>query len=254
MICTLDIGNSHIYTIIYNRDKEIQFEKRTPTKRENDKQFYLDFFSDIKEKTNDSIEIVIIACVVPSILDTVMASADELFHCPVHSINASNVDLVIHLDDPNELGADFIAGAYAAINKYDMPVIIIDMGTASKKSVVTHNHHFLGGIIQPGVAQQAKILNQNIPHLPKIELKVPDRVIGHNTIECIQSGITHGALLGLIGMAKQVEKELGEPAKIILTGGYINLYNHLYGYEFNPYLINEGLYYLALERMYHENK
>ena len=247
MICTLDIGNSHIYTIVYNKEKEWVLEYRTEALRENDKDFYLDFFINLSNDMNLIIEIVMISCVVPSILETVLESAKAAYHCPVVSVNSSNTDLKIHLDNPNELGADFIAGAYGAIYQYDVPVIIIDMGTASKISVVGHNHEFLGGIIQPGVAQQARILNQNIPHLPKIELDVPEKVIGNSTIQCIQSGILHGAFLGLIEMAKQIEKEHNEPAKNLLTGGYINLYNNHYGYEFNPYLLNEGLYILALE-------
>lgn len=249
MICTLDIGNSHIYTIVYDQNKTIVLEDRTETLRENNSEFYQNFFKKQKEAIGQNVEIVMISCVVPSILETVMEAADSIYHCPVISINPNNVDLTIHLDNPNELGADFISGTYGAIAQYEMPVIIIDMGTASKISVVGHDHHFLGGIIQPGVGQQAKILNQNIPHLPKIELEVPKKVVGNNTIECIQSGILHGALLGLISMAKEIEKELDEPSKILLTGGYINLYDNLYGYEFNPYLINEGLYYLAQERI-----
>lgn len=249
MICTLDIGNSNIYTIVYNKDKEIILENRTETLREKNKDFYLNFFRKLKDEVNQSIEIIMISCVVPSINDIVIQSANEIFNCPVISINPNNVDLDIHLDNPNELGADFIAGAYGAIHQYETPVIIIDMGTASKISVVGHDRHFLGGVIEPGVAQQARILNENIPHLPEIELEVPDKVMGNNTIQCIQSGILHGALLGLLAMAKEIEKELNEPSKILLTGGYVNLYNNLYGVEFNPYLLNEGLYYLAKERI-----
>lgn len=244
MILTLDVGNSNILAIVYNDKKEIVFQQRTTTLREADKEHYLNYFLTLK---HEPITKVMISCVVPRILETLIETSKEVFNCEVIAVNGNNVDLKVKLDNPLELGADFIAGAYGAIYQYDVPVIIIDMGTASKISVVGENHTFLGGVIQPGVGQMANILSQNIDHLPHIDLVVPDQLLGRNTIECIQSGILHGAFLGLIEMAKKIEKELDGPAKILLTGGYINLYDDKYGLEFSPNLINEGLYYLSKE-------
>lgn len=253
MILTLDVGNSNIHTILYTQDKEVVLEQRTNTLREADIEFYRNYFLDLKAQCDCVVNKVMISCVVPRILETLIMSAKEVFNCEVIAINGNNVDLEVHLENPLELGADFIAGAYGAFNQYDMPVIIIDMGTASKISVVGENHTFLGGVIQPGVGQMANILSQNIDHLPHIELVVPDRYIGSNTIESIQAGIMHGSLLGLIELAKKMEEELGVQAKHVLTGGYIHLYKDTYGIEFNPNLINEGLYYLSKEN-FNENK
>ena len=247
MILTLDVGNSSIHTILYNDSKEILLEKRDETLRETNREHYLTFFRNLKIEAAGPIKEVMISCVVPRIGDILIESAQEVFKTKVTSINATNVDLKVNLDNPLELGADFIAGAYGAFNQYECPVIIIDMGTASKISVIGCDQQFLGGVIQPGIGQMANILSQNIDHLPHIELEVPDQMLGRNTIECIQSGILHGSLLGLIEMAKRIEFELNQPVKMILTGGYIHLYKDTYGIEFNPHIINEGLYYLSKE-------
>lgn len=253
MILTLDVGNSNIHTILYDQNKNVVYQQRTNTLREADAEFYRDYFLDLKESCQCVIDKVMISCVVPRIVETLIKIAKEVYDAEVIAINANNVDLVVHLDNPLELGADFIAGAYGAMNQYETPVIIIDMGTASKISVIGHNKQFLGGVIQPGIGQMANILSQNIDHLPHIELEVPQQVMGRNTIESIQSGILHGSILGLIEMAKRIETELGEPAKMLLTGGFIHLYDDTFGIEFNPNIINEGLYYLSKERK-HEIK
>lgn len=250
MILTLDVGNSNIHTIIYDESKKILLEKRDVTLREADKEHYLSYFEKLKQEASTPIKEVMISCVVPRIVDVLIESAQEVFETEVTSINANNVDLEVHLDNPLELGADFIAGAFGAFNQYECPVIIIDMGTASKISVIGCEKQFLGGVIQPGIGQMANILSQNIDHLPHIELEVPDQMLGRNTIECIQSGILHGSLLGLIEIAKRIELELNQSVKMILTGGYIHLYEDTYGIEFNPHIINEGLYYLSKEINY----
>lgn len=247
MILTLDVGNSNIVTIAYEEDEKIVYQQRSDTLKQPDFDFYLNYFKDLQNKLKGDVEKVMISCVVPKINQTLVDSAQIVFKTDVISINSKNVDLKVELDNPLELGADFIASAYGAMYQYPVPVIVIDMGTASKISVVGVDRNFLGGVILPGVGQMAESLSQNISHLPQIKLEVPDKVLGKNTIQCIQSGILHGSFLGLIEMAKQIEAELNCNAEIILTGGYVNLYNDKLGYQFNPNLINEGLYYLALE-------
>lgn len=245
MILTIDVGNSSVYSIVYNRQEEIVLENRFDTLKECDQAYYLKHFKGIKEQSSD-IKQVVLSCVVPKINDCLVEVLNKVFEQEVLEVSVKNSSLDIHLDNPQEIGDDFIASALGAMIQYELPVIIIDMGTASKISVVDYPNLFLGGIIQPGLNQMREILHQNISHLPKIELVQPKKLIGTNTLECIQSGIVSGSLLGLIGMAKQMESDLNKPFKIVLTGGYGNLYQETYGIEFNPYLINQGL--LALAR------
>ncbi len=244
MILTLDLGNSSLYSIVYDTQGNKISSHRHDTLQDINKDYYEYIFKSIQHDCHCHFSTIVLSCVVPKLKAMILEIVDELFDSEVIVVDTNSVDLQIHLDNPLELGADFIASAYAALSKFEGPSIIIDMGTASKISVVDHPNVFLGGIIQPGIRQQAIILNQNIPHLPKIQLELPKNVIGHNTIECIQSGIMHGALHSLIGLAHEIEKEIGKECNILFTGGYVNLYDTT-KLNYMPDLLNDGLYLIA---------
>ena len=59
--------------------------------------------------------------------------------------------LNILLDNPGEMGADRVADAVAALAQYPVPLVIVDMGTATTISVVDDKKHYIGGMILPGV-------------------------------------------------------------------------------------------------------
>ena len=55
-------------------------------------------------------------------------------------------------DDPSEVGADRVADVIAARETYDVPVVVVDLGTTTNFEVVDAEGTFVGGIIAPGVA------------------------------------------------------------------------------------------------------
>ena len=58
--------------------------------------------------------------------------------------------LNIGIDDPSQMGADLVAGAVAALDMREPPVIVIDMGTATTISVIRAERTApLGGAIMP---------------------------------------------------------------------------------------------------------
>ena len=59
--------------------------------------------------------------------------------------------LPILIDNPDELGADLLAGAIAAKALYPLPAIVIDMGTATKITAVDEQGTVQGVSIMPGV-------------------------------------------------------------------------------------------------------
>ena len=55
--------------------------------------------------------------------------------------------------------------------------------------------------------------------MPRVEIKRPQKVIGSDTVEAMQSGLYHG-YAGLVdGILKKMIDELGGGLKIIATGG-----------------------------------
>ena len=67
--------------------------------------------------------------------------------------------LNIGIDDPSQMGADLVAGAVAALDAHEPPVIIIDMGTATTITVIGPNSRLLGGAILPGAAVSLEALS-----------------------------------------------------------------------------------------------
>ena len=54
-------------------------------------------------------------------------------------------------------------------------------------------------------------------------MEAPPKVIGKNTIHCMQSGSVYGTASMIDGMIDRIEEELGEKATVITTGGLANM-------------------------------
>ncbi len=125
----------------------------------------------------------------------------------------------IALDHPETLGADRIADATGAIRDYPLPVIVIDLGTATTFSVINNRGVFLGGAICPGITTSFCALTEKAAQLKGYNLDLPERVIGTNTADCINSGIIAGHASLIDGMVKRIEDETQDCYTVVLTGG-----------------------------------
>lgn len=125
----------------------------------------------------------------------------------------------IALDHPETLGADRIADATAAIHDYPLPVIVIDLGTATTFSVINNKGVFLGGAICPGITTSFRALTEKAAQLKGYNLDLPEKVIGTNTADCINSGIIAGHASLIDGMVKRIEEETHDHYTVVLTGG-----------------------------------
>ena len=78
--------------------------------------------------------------------------------------------LHIAIDNPAQLGADLACVSVAALEKYPLPSIVIDMGTATTISAMHRDGKMLGGSILPGVRISLEALTSRTAQLPQIEL------------------------------------------------------------------------------------
>ena len=127
--------------------------------------------------------------------------------------------LNIMMDNPGQLGADQVADAVAGIAGYPVPLILIDMGTATTASVVNSKKQYVGGMILPGVGVSLDALTARASQLSGISIDAPRHVIGKNTIECMKSGVLYSNAAALDGIIDRIEEELGEKATVVATGG-----------------------------------
>ena len=163
-----------------------------------------------------------------AIICSVVPPLTEIFHTAVERITGKNAIIVgagvktglnVQIDDPASLGSDLVAAAVAAMEQYPLPVIVIDMGTATTITVVAEGNKFLGGAIVPGVALSMNALSSGTSLLHKVPIEAPKKCISGSTTTCMQSGAVYGNAALLDGMIDRFEKELGKKASLVATGG-----------------------------------
>jgi len=126
--------------------------------------------------------------------------------------------LNILLDNPGQMGSGIVITAVAAMEKYPLPCITVDLSTATTIGVVNSAGSYIGGAICPGVNVSMDSLARTTSQLPNISLEAPKKVIGRGTIECMQSGLIYGFASMLEGMLERIEQELGETPSVVFTG------------------------------------
>ena len=130
----------------------------------------------------------------------------------------------IRITNFNQLGSDRIANAIASFYKYKKNCIIIDFGTATTFDIVKSTGEYIGGVIAPGVKLSILNLKKNTSLLPVIELRSKSKNYGKNTKDAINAGF----LWGYQGLINNIIKKISNNGKInykiILTGGYANLF------------------------------
>ena len=157
----------------------------------------------------------------------------------------------IRFDNPKEVGADRIVNTVAGFKLYGGPTIVVDLGTATTFDVISKEGDFIGGAIAPGPMTSAEALFSRTAALPRIQFVHPQKAIGTNTITAMQSGIMFG-YAGLVeAVVAHIEKELGEKATIVATGGYGNIFAQ----ETNIFkVVNSDITLIGLRMIYQMNK
>ncbi len=125
----------------------------------------------------------------------------------------------ILMKNPAEVGADRIANAVAAFERYGGPCIVADFGTATTFDVVSAEGDYVGGVISPGIEVSLDALTARAAKLIGVDLVEPEHAIGKSTTEALQAGAVYGFAGQVQGIVEAVWEELGEQARVIATGG-----------------------------------
>ena len=167
---------------------------------------------------------IIISSVVPPIDATLRQVCELYFHQhPLFVEPGIKTGMPVLVDNPTELGADRLADAIAAFEKYGGPCVVVNFGTATKFEVISERGEYLGGAIAPGLGISADALFSRAAKLGRIEIKRPPKVIGTNTITHLQTGLYYG-YIGLVdGILERIFAELGMRPRVVATGGLAQL-------------------------------
>lgn len=238
MILLFDVGNTSI-KIGLAKDRQIEKVYRINTVSNKTPDLYA---IDLNALFDPEIIMgVIIGSVVPEVTLSLKILSKRLYRIdPIVIEPGTKTGINLKADHPQEVGADIIAACAALDNT--KPTIIVDLGTANKY-IYTKDRALLGVIISPGVAISMKALVGGTALLPNIDIKVPKKVLGTNTVACMQSGITYGVASEVEGLLMRIKGEIREDAHVIITGGLAKIiapliYNNI---EVNPNLVLEGL-------------
>lgn len=223
MILAIDIGNTNI-VVGCIEEKKIYFIERISTnhtKTELEYAIDLKTILDIHHIKRPDIEGAIISSVVPQITNAVKLAVEKILKKqPMILGPGVKTGLNIVLDNPGEMGADRVADAVAALAQYPVPLVIVDMGTATTISVLDDRKRYIGGMIMPGSQNFLwSALTARASRSVESDIEEPKRLIGRNTVDCMKSGILYGNAAAVDGIVDRIEEELGQKVTVIATGG-----------------------------------
>lgn len=245
----IDVGNTTIAFGIYENNKNIHNvtahyglsfikEQFLTLIKEN-----LDIIKDYSKVKN-----VILSSVVPEINKELLKAIKELFNLDAMriEIGKTNVGFKFNIDNPMETGEDLVADLAGAISKYSYPILIVDLGTATKFLYIDELGEFSSANILPGMKLCRNSLSKDTSLLPKIELHEPKSVIGKNTIDAMNTGLMYGHVDMVEGMIKRYQKELNKDIKVVVTGGNLPLLKNMMNsnYIYDSDLTLDGLNYI----------
>lgn len=222
MFLAVDVGNTNIVMGGFSGDK-LEFVSRIQTcanKMSDEYAITINSVLRFHGVTPTDFDSAMISCVVPPLNSILKKAIGGLLNCtPLILGPGLKTGLNIKIDDPSTLGADLVSSAVCALNRYKLPCVILDLGTATKFSVVDENGAFLGGSIMPGVNLSLEALSKGTAMLPHIDFADASDVIGKNSADCMRSGIVFGTASMIDGMLEKITGELGYEVNVVATGG-----------------------------------
>ncbi len=222
----VDIGNTNIACGIYKSDQMNWFARFYSSHNRAEDEYYSLLNPLLQDISEGSITSVAMASVVPELTRIWQHFFQKYLHAEVWELNALSVPgLSYKVPDPSFIGADLVANAYGAWQKYHSSCIILDLGTATKIQMVSADGAFEGTAIAPGLKSGADKLFEKAALLSPIEITSPSVLLGTNTRDALLSGIVQGHAFMLENYVQRLKLHYFDRKDIrtILTGGIADL-------------------------------
>lgn len=166
-------------------------------------------------------EPVAVVSVVPAITDLVR-EAVRVIGARLLVADAATIPMTVRVAHPGRVGPDRLLAAWGASLNRTVPLIVVDLGTATTVDAVDESGAFVGGAILPGMALGATALAEATALLPDVELRLPGHAIGRDTVAALRSGVVLGHLGAIREVATRIAAELapaGPRPTVVATGG-----------------------------------
>jgi len=227
MLLAIDCGNTNTVFSVWDGETFLcTFRASTEHQRTADQYFV--WFTTLLEHhgIEATIDAVVISATVPRVVFNLRVFSDRYFGCRPVVVGKPDCRLPVdvRVDPGTDVGPDRLVNTVAGYDLYGGDLIIVDFGTATTFDVVDSDGAYIGGVISPGVNLSLQALHEAAAALPHVDVTKPDRVIGTNTVACMQSGVFWG-YVGLVdGICRRIKAERGRAMTVIATGGLAPLF------------------------------
>ena len=228
MLLAIDSGNTNVVCAVYAGD-ELRGSWRAatnPNRTADEYAVWLIQLMAFAGVTPADIDATIIGSVVPEATFNLVRLCQRYFESEPLMLGSPDCFLGIGIDvdmPREEVGADRVANAVAAQDRYQPPLIVLDFGTATTFDIIDRAGNYCGGVIAPGINLSLRALDMAAAQLPRIGIRRPLAVVGRATMPAMQSGVFWG-YVGLIeGLVQRIRAERGETIEVIATGGLASL-------------------------------
>lgn len=227
MLLCIDCGNTNTVFALWDGERFLG-TWRTSTEWQRTADQYFVWLQSLLafQKIDVTIDEVIISSTVPRVVFNLRVLADRYFNCRPLVVGKPECRLPVNprVDEGTQVGPDRLVNSAGAFDRHGGNLIVVDFGTATTFDVVEDDGAYVGGIIAPGVNLSLEALHMAAAALPHVDVSRPQRVVGTNTVACMQSGIW----FGYIGLVKEIcariQAERDRKMKVIGTGGLAALF------------------------------
>lgn len=142
----------------------------------------------------------------------------------IELIGQRDIPMHANVDHPDKLGIDRLLSAYAALNRFGPPVVVVDAGSAVTVDWVDGGGQFCGGAILPGLGLQSRSLQRETEALPQLQWEhdTEVRLPAKNTIDAIRNGILIGTSAAIDELIRRYRDTAGaklSDVQVAVTGG-----------------------------------
>jgi len=227
MLLAIDCGNTNTVFSIWDGETFL-CTLRTSTHHARTADAYFTWYSTLVKHYQIEADIteVIISSTVPRVVFNLRVFADRFFGCRPLVVGKPECLLPQQprVDAGTQVGPDRLVNSAGAFDRHGGNLIVADFGTATTFDVVGHDGAYVGGVIAPGVNLSLEALHMAAAALPHVDIAKPQRVVGTNTVACMQSGVFWG-YVGLVReICARIKAERDQTMKVIATGGLAPLF------------------------------
>lgn len=227
MLLAIDCGNTNTVFSIWTGSEFISTWRIATDQQRTADQYYVWLSSLITlGKIKVDITDVIISSTVPRVVFNLRILADRYFNTRPFVVGKPDCALPVdvRVDEGTGVGPDRLVNTVAGYDLFGGDLILVDFGTATTFDVVDADGAYVGGAIAPGVNLSLQALHEAAAALPHVDIAKPQRVVGTNTVACMQSGVFWG-YVGLVReICDRIKAERARPMQVIATGGLAPLF------------------------------